>query len=136
MDDVAFNKKESIERCVLQIRQYYTQPSDKPFADDHLKQDAIAANLQRAAELCIDLVNHAIRKKRLGIPKSSADSFAILQSKGYLPSDLSSSMQKMVGFRNILVHEYKKVDIAVFVNVIEHRLDDFVAFSTAMLRIE
>ena len=48
--DVALNKKESIERCIRQIRAYYEIPSDKPFESDFMKQDAIAANLQRAAE--------------------------------------------------------------------------------------
>lgn len=136
MDDVVLNKKESVERCVAQIRRYYSEPSEKAFAEDHLKQDAIAINLQRAAELSIDLANHIIRKHRLGIPKSSSDSFAILQGKGYLSEELSISMQKMVGFRNVLVHEYQKIDLAIFVRVIEERLDDFVEFTAVMLRTE
>lgn len=49
MNDIVLNKKESIERCIRQIRRYYAAPSDLPFAADHLRQDAIAINLQRAA---------------------------------------------------------------------------------------
>jgi len=58
------NKKESIERCIKQVRLYYGLPSDKPFHEDYLKQDAIGANLQRAAEQIIDLGNHVIKKKK------------------------------------------------------------------------
>ena len=67
MMDVILNKKESIERCVQQIRLYYAMPSELSFEKDHLKQDAIAANLQRAAEQVIDLANHVIRKGKLMI---------------------------------------------------------------------
>jgi uncharacterized protein YutE (UPF0331/DUF86 family) len=63
--DVALNKKESIERCIRQVREYYAISSDKPFETDSLKQDAIAINLQRAAEQAIDLANHSIRKGTL-----------------------------------------------------------------------
>ena len=39
----------------------------------------------------------------------------------------------MVGFRNIAVHEYRKLDLAKVRYIIEHRLDDLLAFSKAML---
>jgi len=45
MNDVILNKKESIERCVRQVRQYYQLPSDVPFEQDLMKQDAIATNI-------------------------------------------------------------------------------------------
>lgn len=37
MNDVVLNKKESIERCIRQIRTYYALPSDLPFEEDFLK---------------------------------------------------------------------------------------------------
>jgi uncharacterized protein YutE (UPF0331/DUF86 family) len=61
--DIVLNKKESIERCLKQVSLYYGMPSDLPFEKDCLKQDAIAMNLQRAAEQTIDLANHIIKKK-------------------------------------------------------------------------
>jgi len=42
MNDIVLNKKESIERCIKQVRSYYGRPSDMPFEEDYLKQDAIA----------------------------------------------------------------------------------------------
>jgi uncharacterized protein YutE (UPF0331/DUF86 family) len=80
MNDVVLNKKESIERYVRQIRHYYTLPSDKSFEKDLLKQDAIAANLQRACEQCIDLANHVVKAKKLGLPKESKESFRLLHN--------------------------------------------------------
>jgi uncharacterized protein YutE (UPF0331/DUF86 family) len=45
-------------------------------------------------------------------------------------------MIAMVGFRNIAVHEYRKLDLATVRRIIEHRLDDLLAFSKAMLQAD
>jgi len=133
MMDVILNKKESIERCVQQIRRYYAMPSELPFEKDHLKQDAIAANLQRAAEQTIDLANHVIRKGKLGLPKESKESFEILARATVIPQELADKLKGMVGFRNIMVHQYQEMDIKIMVDVIEHRLDDLVVFTTHVM---
>jgi uncharacterized protein YutE (UPF0331/DUF86 family) len=129
MMDVVLNKKESIERCIRQIRRYYVMPSELPFEKDHLRQDAIAANLQRAAEQVIDMANHIIRKRKLGLPKESGESFELLARAGVIPQDLADKLQGMVGFRNIMVHQYQEIDIKIMVNVIEHHLDDLIVFT-------
>ncbi len=133
MMDVILNKKESIERCVQQIRLYYAMPSELPFEKDHLKQDAIAANLQRAAEQAIDLANHVIRKEKLGLPKESKESFEILARVKVIPQELADKLKGMVGFRNIMVHQYQEMDLKIMVDVIEHRLDDLVFFTTHVM---
>jgi uncharacterized protein YutE (UPF0331/DUF86 family) len=131
--DVALNKKESIERCIRQVREYYAVPSDKPFESDFMKQDAIAANLQRASEQTIDLANHVIRKAKLGLPKDSRDSFEILAAAKVIPAELAAKLKGMVGFRNVLVHDYRELDLKIMKDVIEHRLDDLIRFTNDIL---
>jgi uncharacterized protein YutE (UPF0331/DUF86 family) len=121
MNDIVLNKKENIERCLKQIQTYYALPGDKPFADDYLKQDAIAANIQRACEQAIDLANHTIKSKKLGLPKSSRESFRLLAQDG---GSLAEKLEKMVGFRNVLVHQYQELNLDLLVDVIESHLDD------------
>ena len=135
MLDSVLNKKDSIERCVQQVRRYYALPSEQNFAEDFLKQDAIALNLQRACQLCIDLANLTIRKKKLGLPKESAESFLLLAEAGIIEQLLAEKLKGMVGFRNILVHEYKKIDLSIMVDVIEHRLEDLVLFAQKMVAL-
>ncbi|HEY4760159.1 MAG TPA: DUF86 domain-containing protein [Thermoguttaceae bacterium] len=129
MTDVVLNKKESIERSIKQIRLYFGLPSDLPFEKDYLRQDAIAANLQRIAEQCIDIANHLIMKKKLGLPKDSRESFEILAEARIIPEALAVKLKGMVGFRNILVHDYRKLDLTIMLDVIEHRLDDLIDFT-------
>lgn len=134
IDDVALSKKASIERCIRQIRTYYTAPSDVPFEQDHFKQDAIAVNMQRACEQCIDLANHTIRGKKLGLPQSSKESFALLAQHHIIPRNLAANLENMVGFRNVLVHQYQDLDIQLMVDVIENHLDDLIDFTNFVIK--
>jgi uncharacterized protein YutE (UPF0331/DUF86 family) len=45
-------------------------------------------------------------------------------------------MMAMVGFRNVAVHEYQELDLQKVRHIIEHRLDDLLAFSKAMLHAD
>jgi len=45
MNDIVLNKKESIERCIRQIKRYYAMDSDVSFEEDYLRQDAIAIKI-------------------------------------------------------------------------------------------
>jgi uncharacterized protein YutE (UPF0331/DUF86 family) len=135
IDDIILNKKESIERCIKQIRDYYNFLSDLEFSENFMKQDAIAINIQRAAELCIDIANHIIKVKKLGIPKETNECFEILKKNKLITAELLDKLIGMVGFRNILVHEYKKMDIKIMINVIENRLIDFLSFTEIILKL-
>lgn len=135
MNEIILNKKISIERCIAQIRKYYAMESGKAFEQDYLKQDAIGMNLQRMSELTIDVANYWIKSKKLGLPQDSADAFALLHRAGLISAGMMEGMKGMVGFRNVLVHEYRKLDVAVMVDVIEHHLHDPLDFANLALEV-
>lgn len=134
MNDVLLQKKASIERCVEQIRHYYRMPSDQPFETDFLKQDAIAMNLQRACECAIDMANYTIRQRKLGLPGSSRESFDFLHKAGLIDKSMRQLMSGMIGFRNVLVHDYQRLDLAIIQGIVENRLEDLIAFAQEILR--
>jgi len=134
MNDIILNKKESIERCVKQIYHYYNLTSEKSFEEDYLKQDAIALNLQRACEQAIDLANYVIKTKKLGLPKESKESFRILAKEKIIPENLATNLEKMVGLRNVLVHEYQKLDLQLMIDVIEHHLEELIDFTNFIMQ--
>jgi uncharacterized protein YutE (UPF0331/DUF86 family) len=135
MNEIILNKKISIERCIQQINSYYALDTGKPFDTDYLKQDAIAMNLQRACELAIDIANHLIKRKKLGLPQDSRDSFALLYQAGLITSEQMNGLQAMIGFRNTLVHEYQKLNLQIMAKVIEHHLHELLDFANTALAI-
>jgi uncharacterized protein YutE (UPF0331/DUF86 family) len=132
-DDILLNKASTIERCVARIREEYDK-DPATFADDFTRQDAAVLNLLRACETCIDIGQILVRRHRLGLPQSSRDVFRLLGKAGLIPPDLASGLQRMVGFRNIAVHDYVAVEIPILVQVIEKHLDEFLSFSQIALQ--
>ena len=128
MNDVVINKIKSIQRCVLRAREEYN--ADPPgFADNYTRQDAALLNVVRACDTAIDLANHVIRVRKLGIPVSSAESFELLQVDGIIGRQLADRMKKMVGFRNAIVHQYTATDLAIVESVIVRDLDELLGFA-------
>lgn len=133
MNEILLNKKISIERCLTQVERYYALDGALPFEADYLRQDAISMNLQRACELAIDMANHVIKAKKLGLPQDSKESFSLLQNRGLISVEQMRSLQSMVGFRNILVHEYRRLDMGILIDVIEGRARELLDFANAIL---
>jgi uncharacterized protein YutE (UPF0331/DUF86 family) len=135
MDQVLIEKAQSIERCIAQVRGYYVGHEEE-FEADYLRQDAIILNLQRACQQAISLGNRMAKLRRLEIPKEAADVFPLLAGQRLIPRELAGAMAKMVGFRNIAVHEYQEIDLNKVRAIIERHLDELLAFSAAMLRAD
>lgn len=133
MDDVALGKAEIIERCVMRIRDVLGADARR-LHDDLGTQESVLLNLQRACEAAIDLAMHLVRRRRLGIPKASRDAFDLLERAGTLPPALASPLRALVGFRNVAVHDYRRLDLAVVEAIVERHLDDLLAFTRLALQ--
>ena len=133
MHDLYINKLASLERCLLRVSEEF-QPKSA-FLDSLSRQDAAILNLQRACEVSIDLANMYIKDNNLGLPSNAREAFDILNRRNILSDDLTSKMKKMIGFRNIAVHEYQSLDINIVVSVIEKHLFDFEEFGRVFKRL-
>ena len=128
-DPVVLSKKESLERCLQQVRKYYALETGEDFRTDYLRQDAIEMNLQRICDICIDLANMTIKRRKIGLPKDSGESFNLLHEARVIDKDLARSLRGMVGFRIILVHRYHEFNLDIMVDVIENHLGDPLRFA-------
>lgn len=125
--DVLYNKIEIIERCLNRVREVYDQNPDN--LKDYTKQDSIVLNIQRAVEATIDIAMHIVSAKKLGIPKNSRDAFEVLAHNNIIDEELLDKLKSMIGFRNIAVHNYQKLNLEVLQKVIENNLEDFNKFT-------
>lgn len=132
-DDVILNKAASIERCLRRIEEEYAG-NDQNLVENQTKQDAIVLNIQRACETAIDLAMYVVSQGKLGVPQDSRDAFALLQTAGLLTPDLAARMQRMVGFRNVAIHEYTRLNLEVVHSIITKQLDDFRTFSSTIVK--
>jgi len=131
MNDTLLNKLATIDRCLRRIREVYAL-SQHNFETDYTSQDSIILNLQRACEACIDVANIINKQHKTGVPQSGRDSFELLKKAGLLSAPLANNLQKMVGLRNIAVHDYQTLNLDIVKHVVENKLGEFTDFIVEM----
>jgi len=87
-------------------------------------QESILFNLQMAIQNCIDIAAHIISEEGFGVAGSTNEMFYLLEENGYLDTDLTEKMVKAVGFRNLIVHEYGKVELKQLFEVAQNNIED------------
>lgn len=131
-DDVLINKAATIERCVARAREEYAADPDV-FAVNFSRQDAAILKIQRACEAALDMGLHIIRRELLGVTQSVRDTFTLLAQAHWLTPAAAAQMKRMVGFRNVAVHDYQSLQLPITLNILTPHLDDFLVFSHQML---
>jgi len=130
MDDVLLNKAAIIERCWRRIAEEYD--SDASRLVDFTHQDAIILNLERACQAAIDAAMYVVAREHLGIPQSSAQAFDLLRDTGRIDPKLAGRLRAMVGFRNVAIHQYQRLNIDILERILESGRQDYVDFCAAL----
>ena len=93
-----------IETCVRELRQL-SQP--ERIEHDIREERFVAHTLQIAMQAALDIASHIVSERRPGEPQTNRELFTLLQQDHWLSSELTEAMQKMVGFRNVVVQATK-----------------------------
>ena len=133
LKDILYNKISIIERCLKRVREVYDQNPEN--LTDYTKQDSIVLNIQRAVEATIDIAMYIVSIKKLGIPQNSRDAFEALNHHQIIDDKMLEQLKSMIGFRNIAVHNYQKINLDIIQKVIEYHLDDFEEFMSVIRKI-
>lgn len=100
------------------------------------RQDSIILNLQRVCEATVDLAMHLVKANNLGVPQESRDAFSLSAEGGLLDRDIAEQLMKMVGFRNIAVHDYRKMNLDIVKSIVNDELNVFLDFSKWAIQSE
>jgi len=104
------------------------------FLNDNDAQDIALFNIQMAVQNCIDMAAHIISEAGLGTPGSTNEMFYCLEENGYIDRQLSEKMIKAVGFRNLVVHEYGKLDLERVHRIMQDDIRDIDEFLKAIIK--
>ena len=122
--DLIIAKASSVRRHLKRVVEKRGQDVEK-FLKDFDCQDIVSFNLQLAIQNCIDIAAHVISEEGLGMPGSFTEMFYLLEENGYLSGELTEKMVRAVGFRNLLVHEYGKIDLKQVYQIASDHIEDF-----------
>jgi uncharacterized protein YutE (UPF0331/DUF86 family) len=129
--DRVMAKITTIERCLARIAEVRGERRKDLLPVD--VEDIASLNLQRAIQAAVDLATHITSSEGYGTPDSTAGVFTLLQQRGVIEADLATRLRRMVGFRNIAVHEYQTVNPAILESILERHLGDLRILTTQIL---
>lgn len=118
-----------IETCVRELR---TLARPERIAEDLREQRFVEHTLQLAIQAALDVASHVVSDERLGEPDTNRDVFRLLERGGFLTPELGERLERMAGFRNIVVHLYQEVDLGIVRDVVENHLGDLLEFAAAV----
>jgi uncharacterized protein YutE (UPF0331/DUF86 family) len=110
--------------AILKGLQHY---SFAAFVEDPERYGSAERFLQLAIETLTDMGSHVIAQLSLGTVESYRDIPFILAEHGYIDRALSEKWIQMIGFRNILVHDYLDLDREIVYRVLQEGLEDIAA---------
>ncbi len=122
-----------LETYLSQIREF-SGISVNTYREDWKVQRIVERTLQMMIENCMDIAGHIISDKDYRTPQTYADAFKVLAENKILGKTLSTKLENMTKFRNIIVHSYDKIDAAIITNILKKNLNDFLLFKKAILR--
>jgi len=75
-----------------------------------------------------------VRIKKLGVSEGGREAFELLEQHGVIQSVLSENLKKMVGFRNIAIHDYQKINTEILKSILDNNLNEFKEFAKVLLK--
>ena len=90
--------------------------------------------LQTAIEATIDIGSHIVSHEKLGTIHAYRDLSRLFFEHALISEELSELWLSMIGFRNILVHEYGKIDREKVYQTLQNNLQDLKALKVVFLQ--
>lgn len=108
--EIVLEKLAALEEYVAEL-QKFGEITETELAKDLGERWKVEHGLLVSIECILDIGSHIISDERLGRPQTYQEIIDILSAKKVIPAELAGSMSGMTGFRNMLIHEYGKIDI-------------------------
>lgn len=96
--------------------------------DDMIKYWGIERGIQISIECVLDISNIIISTLDIEKPDTYREVILLLGKEGVLPQKFAKDIANMVSFRNILVHDYMRVDENIMIDILHNRLNDFAIY--------
>lgn len=133
-DEAIAERLRALAEYVDELRAYRKRArSFRIYQSNKMLRRSVERALQIAIEACLDIGRRIIVLEGFRYPQDNRDVFQVLCEEGVIPEDLLPTMVNMARFRNVLVHEYVRVDDATVYGILKKRLEDFDAYARAVV---
>jgi uncharacterized protein YutE (UPF0331/DUF86 family) len=99
---------------------------------DKIMRRFVERTLQLAVECCLDVGMHVISSEGFREPDNNRDVFQVLVETSVITPELGQCLKEAAGFRNVLVHEYTRVDPTLVHQVLVSQVGDLRMFGSTI----
>ena len=108
----------------ISLNDYQTNKKDQRFVE---------RTLHLACECCLDIAAHIISRKGFREPKDNKDFFGVLFENNIISVPVREAMVKMAKFRNIVVHDYARIEPGIIIGILKKDIGDFKQFAREVI---
>lgn len=120
-------KLQELNLCLKELEDLNNITWDE-FNSSLSKQWMICHGLQLSIQILIDVGNHILAAIGENQIEDYVDVIDKLGGRNIMPFEFAQSIRGMAGLRNILVHEYARLDLKKIYDILQNQLDDFCKF--------
>jgi len=118
------NKINKIESYVRELEPILSLSSNE-ILGNYTKLRTLERDFQLIVDTVIDINTHLISTENLRAPDDATETFFILSEAKILPIDFVKKFSPVAGLRNIIVHDYEKIDVEKLINDIKGDIGQF-----------
>ena len=119
--------KLKLKKCIHQQildEARYRLGNDETFSE--MEKQGIIHSLQIIIENSIGKAKHLLKIKQENIPVSAYDVFQVLEQTGIINPEDEKQWKKVIGFRNMVVHEYMNVSEEIVFYLVREQKYQFI----------
>lgn len=128
VDLINFKIRE-LQKNLLHLKQVSLEVNKENLKEDIIRYWGIERGIHICVECVLDIANIIISSLGLERPDSYRETILTLYKQGVISEQFAKQIVGMASFRNILVHDYTRVDEDIILDVLKNRLDDFAVFA-------
>lgn len=132
--DLVSRRRLALEQYLRELREVVAVGRESYLADWKV-QRAAERSLHLAMEVCLDLAEHVIADQRLEVPETAAGMFDTLRDARLIEPALAAALSRMARFRNLLVHDYVRIDASRVFDIATVDVADMETFSEVVNRL-
>ena len=121
-------KVKELEQNLIFLKQISQEINKENLKEDIIRYWGIERGIQICIESVIDIGNIIISAVDFERASTYRETILTLSKLGIIPKGFAKELSKMIGFRNILVHDYTKIDEEIILEILDNRLEDFIKY--------
>ncbi len=126
VDEIVANRLKLLADYVDHLHDLRDRASSfEVYQADMILRRATERTLQIAVEACLDIGRRLINVEGFRYAQDDQDVFQILREEQVVPANLLPRLIEMARFRNLVVHDYAKIDDAKVYAILKRNLGDF-----------